>query len=89
MLQGVLIFCYLERMRNMNKKRIAAISGLVGMGICILCICLSGLLPVYRDLLWAIGAVGFLVALSVSVILGMRKDEKTGASEKEEKEEKE
>lgn len=58
----------------MNKKRIAAIIGLVGMGICILCIFCSGLMPVYRELLWTVGMVAFLVALSISLFFTLRKD---------------
>ena len=66
----------------MNKKRVAAIAGLVGMGICILCIFCSGFMPVYRDLLWSVGMVAFLVALSISLIFTLRK----GEAEKEQAE---
>lgn len=56
----------------MNKKRIAAIAGLIGMGICILCIAVSGFLPAYKDLLWMVGMMAFLVAASISLIITMR-----------------
>ena len=59
----------------MNKKRVAAIAGLIGMGICILCIFCSGFVPAFRDLLWAVDMVAFLVALSISLIFTIRKGE--------------
>ena len=69
----------------MNKKRVAAIAGLVGMGICILCIFCSGFMPVYRDLLWSVGMVAFLVALSISLIFTLRKDAQEHAAPEENK----
>ena len=69
----------------MNKKRVAAIIGLIGMGICILCILFSGVVPAYRDLLWAVGTVAFLVALSISLIFTIRKGEAESCTPEEKK----
>ncbi len=70
----------------MNKKRIAAIMGLAGMGACILCIIVSGFVPAVKDLLWAVGLVCFLVSASISVIFMLRQQEEKAkdAQQKEE-----
>lgn len=62
----------------MNGKRVAAICGLIGMAVCILCIVVSGAVPALKDLLWAIGLVAFLIAASIAVIIHLRaQQEKT------------
>lgn len=70
----------------MNAKRIAAIFGLIGMGICILCIVVSGFLPALKDLLWTVGLMAFLIAASISLFFYFRKKqaEETSAEDKEE-----
>ena len=59
----------------MNGKRIAAIFGLIGMAVCILCIALSGFMPELKDLLWSVGLIAFLISLSISLFFYMRKRE--------------
>lgn len=69
----------------MNGKRVAAIIGLIGMGVCLLCIVVSGFLPGMKDLLWMVGLLAFLVAASISVIFAMRKGEQPQSDDAEEK----
>lgn len=59
----------------MNKKRIAAIIGLISMAVCTLCIVVGGFLPAYKDLLWMVGMLAFLVGASISLIITLRKAE--------------
>lgn len=56
----------------MNVKRIAAICGLIGMAVCILCIIVSGAVPALKDLLWTIGLISFLIAASIALIIHIR-----------------
>ncbi|MBQ2954713.1 MAG: hypothetical protein IJE07_14375 [Clostridia bacterium] len=69
----------------MNGKRIAAIIGLIGMGVCILCIVVAGFVPALKDLFWMIGMLAFLVAASISLIFTMRKAQKQSENDAEEK----
>lgn len=59
----------------MNKKRIAAIIGLIGMAVSILCIVVSGAVPALKDLLWTVALVAFLIGASISLIFTIRKKE--------------
>lgn len=70
----------------MDKKRVAAIIGLVCMALCVLCIVISGAVPAYKDLLWAFGMVAFLVAVSILVIINLRKGPAASPADEEEKE---
>ena len=56
----------------MNGKRIAAICGLIGMAVCILCIIVSGAVPALKDLLWTIGLIAFLISASIALIIHIR-----------------
>ena len=69
----------------MNGKRVAAICGLIGMAVCILCIVISGAMPALKDLLWAIGLFAFLIAVSITVIIHLRA-QREESPEKEEEE---
>lgn len=68
----------------MNKKRVAAVIGLVGMAVCILCIIVSGFAPALKDLLWLVGLVAFLIAASISIFFTLRKKEQEKEPEQEE-----
>ena len=65
----------------MNGKRIAAIIGLIGMAVSIVCIAVSGAMPELKDLLWMIGLVSFLVAASISIVFVLRKKEEQAPAE--------
>lgn len=69
----------------MNKKRIAAIIGLIGMAVCILCMVISGAIPQLKDLLWFVAMIAFLIAASISIFFVLRKqDESAAQNEKHE-----
>lgn len=59
----------------MNGKRIAAIFGLIGMAVCILCMAVSGFLPELKDLLWTLALLAFLISAAISLFFYMRKQE--------------
>ena len=65
----------------MNKKRIAAIVGLIGMAICILSMVVSGFLPEMKDLLMTIGMFAFILAVSISLFFYFRKKEEEEAAQ--------
>lgn len=70
----------------MNGKRIAAIIGLIGMAVCILCMAVSGFLPELKDLLWTLALLAFLISAAISLFFYMRKQE--DEAEKAEQQEK-
>lgn len=69
----------------MNKKRIAAIIGLIGMAVSILCIVVSGIVPALKDLLWTVALITFLVAASISLVFTLRKQEEAAENTPAEK----
>lgn len=71
----------------MNMKRVAAIIGLIGMAISILCIVISGMFPALKDLLWTTSLIAFLIAASISLFFYFRKKEEEEAkADKEDQE---
>lgn len=67
----------------MNGKRVAAICGLIGMAVCILCIIVSGAVPALKDLLWTVGLIAFLIAASIALIIHIRSREAQSADTEE------
>lgn len=69
----------------MNAKRIAALLGVIGIAVCVLCMVVSGFVPALKDLLWTIGGVAFLIGLTVWLFFYFRRQEEQPAAEPEKK----
>lgn len=70
----------------MNKKRIAAIIGLVAIFISIVCIAVSGFFPAIHELLLTLSGMCFLLAAATLGLLILRKKEEQAAQSDEQAE---
>ncbi len=64
----------------MEKKRIAAVIGLIGMAICIVCLVVAP----FNELASTIGFTAFLVAVTISLFFYFRRGEEQAAPQEEE-----
>ena len=64
----------------MEKKRIAAVIGLIGMAICIVCLVVAP----FNELASTIGFTAFLVAVPISLFFYFRRGEEQAAPQEEE-----
>ena len=64
----------------MEKKRIAAVIGLIGMVICIVCLVVAP----FNELASTIGFTAFLVAVTISLFFYFRRGEEQAAPQDEE-----
>ena len=64
----------------MEKKRIAAVIGLIGMAICIVCLVVAP----FNELASTIGFTAFLVAGTISLFFYFRRGEEQAAPQEEE-----
>ena len=64
----------------MEKKRIPAVIGLIGMAICIVCLVVAP----FNELASTIGFTAFLVAVTISLFFYFRRGEEQAAPQEEE-----
>ena len=64
----------------MEKKRIAAVIGLIGMAICIVCLVVAP----FNELASTIGFTAYLVAVTISLFFYFRRGEEQAAPQEEE-----
>ena len=68
----------------MNTRRIAAIVGLILMGVTVLGIVLSALLPAYHELTLTVSGIAFLLSVTVLGILKRGSSKEDGGEDEEE-----